>query len=450
MSKSSNNGSASTSTESGNSGNSNTNWPSTKINTSQPFKVNKYIKNIQLISVEDPRYVEYCTQYKKPKGLLNHNKVKPKNETMSYLFEKTIQNWIANTNKAIENRIIYYELHKRKSIEARFIEVDYLVLNENAITIGEVKVSTSDLPNVRYASEQLLTRKELLSQIFNSISLEIIIVNLNQSILEEKLQVFKSNYFETHFQQFQLDNQQYKFLQINPHDIFAYGLQNKIIKNPFILKQSLNEVDLLVSSRNKKKLVKALKNELKNELEEIKRQIIEEKINALLEEIEKLLIQINLIQFGWALVDTLKIPLNKLKQELNIYQIEHVSINPKGYISLNAISKYVCFDNINVSLLNAELIFNKLSDETKACLTKSEFIDPEKNEQISFVIQSEIPTFNYSTNLSSTCDNGIIALSEFENVMQNSLPINISISPNQTLIIDSSKMLFSFYNLLEP
>ena len=146
----------------------------------QPIQKQHY-RNVQLIKVTDPFYLIYLSQYKKEKkaDIVYDKPVPLKSDVMGYLLELAIMGWVKNSGICLAEKIITYEKGFGKGHRKMFKELDYVLRRDKKYFVGEVKVSSSAKGNVSKACEQLSFSKELLNNITDNVTTQIIRVYLN-------------------------------------------------------------------------------------------------------------------------------------------------------------------------------------------------------------------------------------------------------------------------------
>ena len=149
---------------------------------------------------------------------------------MGYLLELIIREWVKKSGLYLDEKIIGWQQIEDGKSSKLIKELDYVLLKDKIHIIGEVKVSLSENGNVPKACKQLSTSKELLSKTLHTITLQIIIIDLNFNNASEPFDEFNHDFLKSKFRNYEWNKQNFKILYLNARDVFYYGVQQKIIK----------------------------------------------------------------------------------------------------------------------------------------------------------------------------------------------------------------------------
>lgn len=425
---------------------------------------NSGIRNVQLVSVTDPLYLSNQAQYKEVKEVdVVYNKpVRHKSEIMGYLLEMTIRSWVKNSGISLNERVITYK-HGSGVREKNLVrELDYVLGNEKKCIVGEVKVSSTGKGVVSKACAQLIYSKELLENIIDSVTMQIIRIDLNFNNATEPFDEFNNDFIKSCFRAYEFKDHKFQLLYLSAQDVFNYGVRNNIIQSPEIFDPMVSETNLL----NNKRLLKVELKERKKALCEIddfdQIKNIEKSISQIEEEIFLNNIKINLSQQGWAhlenrnekdynlIMDYLG---NNIKQEI---QSDDYCERTTGFLTEDQKIKYISFYSLNaeveINLLDAEQVHLKLPLEQRTELQNILFVSKSQAlaEPVCYPLLIKIPyrKFYYSNNFLRNEDRESISLKQFEHVVNKSEPTKIQLKQNDILIIDNHRMLHRYNELL--
>ncbi len=414
-------------------------------------------RNVQLVTVTDPFYMIYLSQYKTEKkaDVVYDKPVRLKSDVMGYLLELAIMGWVKNSGICLTEKIITYEYGFGKRQNKMFKELDYVLRIDKKYFVGEVKVSSTTKGNVSKACEQLSFSKELLSNIADSVTTQIIRVDLNFKNATEPFDEFNDDFLKSTFRDYELNEQKFKLLYLSARDVFNYGTKNKIIQSPEIFEPVVYETDLLHQRRQSKDELKHKKKALleigsTDELESIQTEITQLEKKIFLDDIK-----INLSQQGWVYLN------DKSENDFNLI-LDHLGQNAKeeiqsdnfcertnGFCTDERKTKFVSFyctsEETEFNLLDAERVYLRLTDEQQAELQNIQLVADKE----SYPLLAKIPhrKFYYSNKLLRNKDSDNKSLKQFEHVVKNSQPIKVALKPNDILIFDNHRMLHKKINV---
>lgn len=414
-------------------------------------------RNIQLIPLADSGYQNYLLQFKteKKSEMVYDKPARKKSEIMGYLLELVVSEWVKRSKINLEERIITYEYGDGKKIKKIFKEVDYVLKQGKRFIVGEIKVSSSSNGMVTKACEQLTFSKELLSHLSNSVTMQIIRVDLNFQNATTPLDDFDDDFLKSNFRYYEWNDIEFEILHLNAQDVFNYGVRNKIIKSPEIFESVIYETGLIHLQRQAKIELKNLKKSVIEETNIDVVKSIEDSINQLELRIFLVEIESNLSQQGWAYLS------NKDHEDFSFIvdylgdncihdiQGEDFDSRVKGFCTEDKIAKFISYycseDEIEFDLLDAERVYLLLPEEQGYELQTIEFEieNPLQTEKVSYPLFSKFPCrkFFYSNKLvrPEDCEND--SLKHFEYVINNSQPIKVLLKRNDILIFDNHRLL---------
>jgi len=419
-------------------------------------KINKTDnRNIQLLKVDDPLYQIYLSQFRhdREKDVVYDKPVQKKSQTMGYLLEIVVCEWVKKSGVCLEEKIISYEYGHGKRHKRNFKEVDYLLKQGNSLIVGEVKVTS----NVSYstACEQLTFSKELLSCLADNVSMQIIIIDLNINNPSEPFDNFTTDFSKVILRNFEWKKTKFKLLYLNAQDVFHYGVENKIIKSPEIFQPVIYETDLLHNHRQLKKELKD-KNKFLLEITDTEQA---NGISADIKELERKIhiddIKINLSEKGWVHINSVTVVEfaalinsigNAIEQES---PTNNFCVRTNGYCTDNPTTKFISFycdhEDIELNLLDAERVYQRIPNEEGHDLQNIEFLIPNSSldDLKSNPLFNRFPTrkFFYSDKLLRQTDSENKSLKHYEQVINNSQPTKILLQLGDILIIDNHRML---------
>ena len=417
------------------------------------------IKNVQLVPVTNPGYQLYLSQYKTEKkaDVVYNKPAKKKAQIMGYLLELAVRDWVSASQFYIEENIIHYQVGSAKKQEDRWKELDYVLRHGTNLTIGEVKVSTSEKGLVKKACEQLSYSRELLSQISGTVKMQIIRIDLNFQNTIEPLDEFHPEFHKSRFRIHELEGQKFQILHLSAQDVFNYGVKRKVIKSPEIFEPVIYETELRHQRRQIKELIKAKKKELYEISNVDELDIQQNEISLLEKDLFHLDIKITLSQEGWTQItcknqDEFKTLTELLGEEIaDVNSVDAYCDRTNGFRTGNPNAKYISIYNgseteeVELKLLDAEQVYLRLSDEQQDELQSIYFVPHEYSQvdKVSYPLLSKVRhrKFHYSNTLLNNKDSNNKSLLQFEHVIRESQPTTILLKPRDVLIYDNQRML---------
>ena len=375
-----------------------------------------------LVSESDPLFKLFISQYKKQrgKGEKYNNAVRRKSETLSYVLEKTVREWIKKTNKIEEERILMYQYNN--SQKRYFKEIDY-VLKQKHLIIGEIKTTSNVNTMISKAAKQLVTNKEILKKKYKNIELQIIIIDINENDPDIEHTDFSSNFSNLKFKKERLREQNINIAIIKAKDIFKWGVDIGFIETPELYNRAMEENILINKKRNLQKIIKDYEKQITfidYEMEIMTKGIVFiEEVNSNLQE-------------------EIKEYFNKIRS-LKIIKKEELS---KFYFNYSIETELVIVENyldqsINISLINMESVYHKLDKKDRDKL-ENIYSDSKK---IPIVNNEGKRKFYLSKNLNINKIH-----SELIRIIENIESDEFTINKRCLLLIDNNKMVFKFKN----
>ncbi len=216
------------------------------------------MENIRLISKNDPAFVSYQHGFKSPSTFENKRE-RFKSEIIAYVLELATKEWVKSSGMYYDKRIISFEQQdfNSKKTKTCFEEIDYVLKEGKNLILGEVKTSYSIKGVFQKASDQLIRKGELLKKIGFSVKYQIIFFNLCHLDSQKLKNKFTKDYTEMNFSIASFSNQNFEIAHLDPTDFYDWGVQEKIIKTPELLKAAIDEAEIRNSIQQKKILDKA-------------------------------------------------------------------------------------------------------------------------------------------------------------------------------------------------
>ncbi|NOQ27894.1 MAG: hypothetical protein GQ564_21235 [Bacteroidales bacterium] len=414
-------------------------------------RINKNIYDIELIRKDNQYYQLYLNRYKseKPKTKILSNKVVSKSHTISYVLELVVRKWIEQSGQMIEEQIISFHTKNKNGKKRLFKELDYVLKKGEKYIIGELKVSSGSKAKLK-ASKQLLESQRMLKKRFNNVDTQIIWVDLNYKNCIENLDKFSPSFKNLQFRVEEINSKLFKVLHLSAESIFNWGVENKIIKTPELIRAALIENELIHQRRELKFKIKTEQKKKKDTVSIQEIIEIEKNINQFKMEHSFFNARVELSQKGWTYFDNksieflqLFIDFTKLYfQEENEYQIN------SDFYNFPPNTKYVSFFNknktdekeIELFLIDAEKVYHLLTNEDVFTLEEIYFSTNTKL-QVPLVDNLGLRRFYYPINKQSNMpiDNSVLEL--FSKIVVESDPVNISLNANSLLLIDNHRIL---------
>ncbi len=407
-------------------------------------------KNIQLISPEDPFYKLYCTKFKpeKPTQVIQTaNETNKTAELASHALEDTVFEWIKKSGVSIETRIIYFEKHINQHKFIRlFKELDYVLKKGNNLIIGELKVSNHN-PTGK-AIKQTFESRELLKNIYPSIEVHIIWIDLSPKYSQQSTSEFIPEFLKTQFVDLDCTSdihkykQKIKLLHLDAQDIFKWGVENKIIRTPEIILASLEEAEFISKI-----------SQLKDCISKLKRNIIENSkivdINSQIADYEKSIhifkARLDLFQKGWTVINqSIKSDLFKLLENEPIYFLK-TNHSPE-FKTENQRVKFIVFHKpfqSEVQILHAGKIYfyyhrvslKEISEIENVFVCFEDYKYPIVNNK-------GRRKFCFDLTRIDNTERNNSGLQEFKRIIDNAEPLKILLNDDEFLIIDNHVMLY--------
>ena len=421
-----------------------------------------YYKDVQLISEDNPIFVLYKSQFRTDRPTINHEKVRMKSQIISGVLERVTREWVKSSNDCLNENILCFErLNKKENTyDKKIKEIDYIFKRGNNFVIGEVKVSNQDNGNASTAYQQLSLSKTIMKSLGNVSEMEVILIDLNFKNATEPLDTFESDFSKTKFQTKENETGKFMYVHISAEDIFKWGVEKGIVKEPKLLDAALDEAELLNKSRKLKQELKEKKkvNEL-NPTQEINDEIKELEKNILLYSIKT-----NLYQKGWEhLPDMSEETLKKIFTSLgDIILTTDVVVKPDSKALVTSErgldfhtdhhkAKYIAWHCIKQTdkggetiLIDAEKVYQRLSEQHKKELESIELFehkvfedDPDK---IPLVNNKGRRKFYYSFWLVNKEQKENSALKEFQRIIKEAELFKFHLQPNDVLLIDNHRI----------
>ncbi len=428
-------------------------------------KNNTDYRNIQLLKVDDPFYQIYLSQFKheRQKGVVYNKPIPKKSQTMGYLLELSIIDWVKKSKICLDEKIISFEYGYGKRHKRIFKELDYVLSRGKSLFVGEVKVSSSKNGSIFTACEQLTFSKELLSSLADSVTLQIISIDLNFKNTRQPFDIFSSDFTKVVFRDYEWKGFKFKLLYLNAQDVFNYGVQNKIINSPEIFQPVVYETDLLHNRRKNKNELKE-KNKVLAEMsnpDEV--EIISSEIKILEKKIFLDDVKINLSEKGWVRLTNLTIEdfatiSNSLGSSIDqVSQLNGFCHRTKGFCTDSPTIKFIslfCDSNeTEINILDAERVYLRIPIEEGHKLQDIHFVFAEDslNNLKSFPLFKRFPTrkFCYSDKLLEQSHTENKSLMHYEQVINNSQPTKLLLQIGDLLIIDNHRILHQRNNSID-
>lgn len=356
-------------------------------------KSRKYssVNNVQLVSEQDPFYQLYMSRHKSEKmsDVVYDKPVRKKANIMGYLLELTVRHWVSGLPSFIEEKIISFREGSNERQEPRWRELDYVLKAGNRYTIGEVKVSLREKNISNDAFEQVSNSREILSQISNSVNMQIIKIDLNFKNATEPFDKFHNDFKNVKFRTYEWEGLKFQILYLSAKDVFDYGVARGIIKSPEIFEPIIYEMDLKHERRQIKEKLKNKKKELLEISNVDALEAIQNDIDSLRKQLFPLEVKINLSEQGWSHItnrnqDDYNLIVDDLGQNIGLNNQTNYCTKTNGFSSDHPMAKFVSFYNssgkgIEFSLLDAELVYIRLLDGQQRELQKIEFLADDIN-----------------------------------------------------------------------
>lgn len=198
------------------------------------------MKNLRLISSEDPSFRKYTSSFK---NVGKTGKEKTKSEMISHVLELATREWINNSITLFDKRIIAYDVfnNKFKKQETRFDEIDYVIKKGNDLIIGEVKSSYDEMKVISKASSQLIRKSNFLRKMGFNVRLQIIHFDLCFDESKRALHRFNEKFTLDEFSISKRNEVEFEYLHLSPIGIYDWGVRNGIIKTPELLYAAIAE-----------------------------------------------------------------------------------------------------------------------------------------------------------------------------------------------------------------
>ena len=202
------------------------------------------LRNIRLIPDYDPAYQEFQRSFRKSEQT-DHAKEKSKSEQVAYVLELTTRAWLKESGKLLPERIIAYDVYKRRENKwvTRYSEADYILKRDHTLIVGEIKASYSRKRVLSKAVNQLLSKSQLLRISGCNVKLQILFFDLSGNALSDRSQPFNSNFNQMLFSILSRNNVDFEYLQIDPKEIYAWGTMHGIIKTPELIDFAMKEAE---------------------------------------------------------------------------------------------------------------------------------------------------------------------------------------------------------------
>ncbi len=417
------------------------------------------IRNVQLVSVDHPFYKLYLSQFRRKSNGINNSAVKSKSFLISMVLERTVQEWIKTSATVSKERIIYYEIGRKRF----FKELDYVIKKNNRYIIGEIKVSSMEGDVVSKAAKQLNESKIILSHISKDIGMQIISINLNYKNTEDKLDEFNPNFSGTIFRSVELNRNKYEFINLSPVEINQWGVNNSIVKTPELLQAAIFEAELRDKRRSaKKELEDKVKIQVENKVANDSE--LQTEIKDLMMLVSILTIKIDLLEKGWVhLTNKSEEFLNEVLQNLGevifvtdvIIKEDSKALITSGraldYHTDHHKAKFIawyCRKQTSLGgetiLMDAEKVYGKLKEDEKKELEHIELFEhkifPDDKESHPLVNNDYPRKFYYSYWLVKKEQNNNSALKEFQRIIKEAEPLKILLASGDILIIDNHRI----------
>lgn len=214
------------------------------------------IRNIKLVDDTDEDYRTYIDNIKLANVRLRPKNLRSYSDIVAYPLELTVREWAKHSGATLSERIISYEaLQRNNRYEKRFKEIDLVYKIGDKYYLVEVKVSSTNkaVPN---ASKQLRKSYSILSQVGFDLGLMIVHVNLNYKNVDSHFHPFNDNFLENEFTDINGEKISYNYIQLEPHDIFNWGVQKGVIKHENLLSLAIQEADNLQQRRKERQELK--------------------------------------------------------------------------------------------------------------------------------------------------------------------------------------------------
>jgi hypothetical protein len=414
-------------------------------------------RNVRLLTVDDPFYQIYLSQFKhdRQKDVVYDKPIPKKSQTMGYLLEISVNEWVKKSGVCLDEKNISYEYGHGKRHKRIFKELDYVLRRGKSLFVGEVKVSSSEKGSISTACDQLTFSKELLSRLADNVTMQIIRIDLNFKNAAQPFDNFTSDFTKAVFRDFEWNEIKFKLLYLNAQDVFNYGVQNKIIKSPEIFQPVVYETDLLHKRRQTKKELKEKSKSLIEITDPDQAQIISEDIKILEQKIFLDDIKINLSEKGWAHLtnvnaDGFTAITNSIGKSIEqASPTNDFCSRTNGYCTDNPATKLIAFycdtSETELNLLDAERVYLRIPIEEGHELQNIDFViaDNSLDNLKSYPLFNRFPTrkFFYSDKLLRQSDSENKSLKHYEQVINNSQPSKILLQLGDLLIIDNHRML---------
>ena len=414
------------------------------------------LKHIALVSESDPIYQLYLSRYKteKKEDVVYNKPARKKSETMGFLLELAVKDWAKKSPFFIEEKIISYQF--TSSTDKKWKELDYVLKQGGRLIIGEVKTSSSSKGRVVEACKQLSYSKELLSHISNSVTMQIIRIDLNFKNATEPFDEFNQDFQKSKFRTYEWGGQKFQLLYLCAQDVFNYGVENKIIKSPEIFEPAVYETNLLHQRRQTKELLKEKNKELIEISNVDELENIQNEIGQLQGSVFHYDIKINLSHQGYDQIqnkseEEYKSIINELGERFIPGKIEDSFCErTNGFSMDDPNAKYITYYNgsnqeVEFNLLDAERVYLRLSDEQQSELQSINFVAEntlqEQRDSLPLLRKFPYRKFYYSNTLLREEDGNNKSLQQFEHVVRQSEPVKVLLNPGDILIFDNHRML---------
>lgn len=212
------------------------------------------VRNIELISENDPAYRAYISDILLEKQRLRPKQARNSADLLSAPLENSIRHWLQTSGMNLQPRILHHEeLSRNNKFEHRFREIDAVFLENDTYWLVEIKVS-SVAKSISKAATQLKKSETILRRKGLAIQLLVIQVNLNYQNSDTSIPIFKEDFSTMISCLTKSKDKSYPFyyLPLNPTGLFQWGLAQGIIDNPDLLDQALEEANRLHAIRVQK------------------------------------------------------------------------------------------------------------------------------------------------------------------------------------------------------
>lgn len=312
--------------------------------------------------------------------------------------------------------------------------------------IGELKVSNHN--PIWKALKQTFESRELLKNIYPSIEVQIIWIDLSPKNSQGKTSEFVPEFLKTKFVAVDCTGDKYKYkqkiklLHLDAQDIFKWGVENKIIRTPEIILASIEESEFISKISQLKDSISKLKRSIKEngENDDIHKQIADYEKRILIYKA-----RLELFQKGWTVIkNTLKSDLYKLLENEPIFFLE-TNHSPE-FKTENQRVKFIVFQKpfqSEVQILQAGKIYSYYHRFSLKEISEIENVfvcfDDDKYPIVNNKGRRKF-CFDYSRIDINQINNS--GLQEFKRIIDNAEPLKILLNDDEFLIIDNHVMLY--------